>query len=91
MGDFWRRIAGIIRWRKEAPPSPPRRSPWVLVEYVAADPRLQCQFCGREAQASPDHPASPVGGFALVRARHNPTLQHIICGSCLQWNRITKA
>jgi hypothetical protein len=89
MGNFWRRIVEIIKGRKEPAPPSPRRSPWVLVEYVAADVRIQCGFCGREAEASPGH--SGDHRFALVRARYNPKLQHIVCESCLERNRITSA
>lgn len=89
MGSFWRRVTGLFRGRRGSAPSPPRRSPWVLVEYVAADVRIQCGFCGREAEASPHRATAE--SFALVRARYNPRLQHIVCGSCLEWNRITSA
>jgi hypothetical protein len=35
--------------------------------------------------------AADQGDFVLVHARHNPRLQHIVCGECVKWNRITSA
>lgn len=80
MGKWWDRLIAVLKGSATASESPPRRSPWVIVEHLPADPALACTFCGR------DRPEE--GGFVLVRARHNPRLQHIVCAECVQWNRI---
>jgi hypothetical protein len=92
MGRLFDRLFGGFRRAVKAEASPPRRSPWVLMAHLPSDPGLQCHFCGRaEGQelGSPDRQGE--GEFALVQARHNPRLQHIVCGPCLQWNSITSA
>ncbi len=90
MGKIWDRLVAGFRRSVKAPDAPPRRSPWVLVAHVPPDPGLQCHFCGRGgamASGAPVHQEE--GQFGLVQARHNPRLQHVVCGDCLTWNRIT--
>ncbi len=85
MAGFWDRFLSGLRHVLKAPAVPPRRSPWVLVAHVSPGPGLQCHFCGREgAQGEGEE-----GRSGLVQARHNPRLQHVVCGDCLRWNRIT--
>ena len=89
MRAFWDGLVALFRRSVGREPVPPRLSPWVLVGRLASEAGLQCQFCGRvgwEAGGSPDRQGDVQ--FALVQARHNPRLQHIVCGQCLEWNRI---
>ena len=83
MGKLWDRLMAGLKRSTVAPVSPPRRSPWVMVAHVRPDPGLACTFCGRDQQGE--------GEFVLVQARHNPRLQHVVCGECVKWNRITPA
>ncbi len=83
MGSFWNRLIAGFRKAIRAPEAPPRRSPWVMVAHVPPDPSLACTFCGRDQQGQ--------GEFVLVQARHNPRLQHVVCGECVKWNRISPA
>lgn len=90
MGRFWDRLFAAFRRSVKAPETPPRRSPWVVVAHVSPDPGLQCHFCGREEMKAPGAPVHrEEGRFSLVQARHNPRLQHVVCGDCLKWNRIS--
>lgn len=81
MAKFWDRLFAAFRRSVKAPETPPRRSPWVLVAHVPADPGLTCTFCGRDRSGE--------DGFVLVQARHNPRLQHVVCNECVKWNRIS--
>lgn len=83
MGTWWERLCAMFKKSGAPSEAPPRLSPWVIVADVPPDPNLGCTFCGRD---QPDE-----GGFVLVQARHNPRLQHIVCGECVKWNRITPA
>lgn len=83
MGKLWNRLIEVLKGSSTASELPPRRSPWVMVAHVPADPGVACTFCGRDQQEQ--------GEFVLVQARHNPRLQHIVCGECVKWNRITPA
>jgi hypothetical protein len=86
MGKLWDRLIAAFKGSIKAPEGPPRRSPWVLVAHVSPGPDLQCHFCGRnEAETGRQGEAQ----FGLVQARHNPRLEHVVCGDCLNWNRIT--
>jgi len=87
MKKFWDRFLSGFRRSVKAPEGPPRRSPWVLVAHVPADPALQCHFCGREGGQGEEGETR----FGMVQARHNPRLEHVVCGDCLKWNRITAA
>ncbi|MFQ5657976.1 MAG: hypothetical protein ACE5G5_10575 [Candidatus Methylomirabilales bacterium] len=92
MGRFWDRLTAGFRKAIRAPEMPPRRSPWVLVGTLPPDPTLGCHFCGREKRESPQSSdRQGESDFALVQARHNPRLKHIVCSECVQWNRITSA
>ncbi len=90
MGKLWERLIAGLKRPMKGPESPPRRSPWVMVGHVPTDQRISCTFCGRE-QVDLAGAAADQGDFVLVHARHNPRLQHIVCGECVKWNRITSA
>lgn len=90
MGKLWDRLIAGFKRSSVAPVSPPRRSPWVMVGHLPTDPGLTCTFCGRQ-QADEAGALEREGNFVLVQARHNPRLQHIVCGECVKWNRITPA
>jgi hypothetical protein len=87
MKKFWDRFLSGFRRSMKAPEGPLRRSPWVLVAHVSPDPALQCHFCGREGERGEGGETQ----FGMVQARHNPRLEHVVCGDCLKWNRITAA
>ena len=89
MGRFWDRLIAGFRKAIKAPEAPPRRSPWVLMGHLPDDPGLSCHFCGKEKGGPADGRGDD--DFALVQARYNPRLQHIVCGDCLKWNRISSA
>lgn len=90
MGRFLDRLFAAFRRSIKVPEPPPRRSPWILVAHVSPEPGLQCHFCGREGVPAAGASVHQEGGqFGLVQARHNPRLQHVVCGDCLKWNRIS--
>jgi hypothetical protein len=90
MGRLWDRLVAGFRRSIKSDVASPRRSPWILVDYLPPDSGLQCQFCGRgEGDTSGLGGRQGEGQFALVQARHNPRLRHIVCGHCLKWNRIS--
>ena len=92
MRTLWDRLVASLRRSVKAPEPPPRRSPWVIVGHLPADPGLTCTFCGREeANVGGPSDRKAQGDFVLVQARHNPRLQQIVCGECVKWNRITPA
>ena len=91
MGRLFDRLFAGFRRSIRAKGSPPRRSPWVVIGHLPPDPGLQCHFCGREAARTAEPTDREAEGqFALVQARHNPRLQHIVCSECVKWNRITR-
>jgi hypothetical protein len=90
MKSLWKRFVSVFRRPGASMEEAPRRSAWVQVGTLPPDPGLQCHFCGRVKGDEVDtRDRGEEGPFALVQARYNPRLQHIVCGSCLQWNRIS--
>jgi hypothetical protein len=90
LGKLWNRLIAGFKGSTKVPELPPRRSPWVIVGHLPADPGLTCTFCGRQ-QADLEGASKGKGDYVLVQARHNPRLQHIVCGECVKWNRIAPA